>query len=179
MSKWDYIIEEMRSDDDAFLFGEVPSKEEILSGNAKYLGRTLVYRPDIHEEANHTSSDHIEIGPKFFERNDGMQRYILAHEVAHELADEYFMDNSFDVSPFVKEKHYPPGSQGYKQLGPNATYFEGLFGAMRNAPLETLSDAFVCFFTNPDFLKKRSIEENGNESAYDAIARFLQSRGMI
>lgn len=150
----------------------VPSKESVVSGNAEYAGLPLVYKPNLHAEAENFTTE-IWVSDKFFNQPVDSQRHILNHEVAHNWSDELMQEHLDDwgdfASIFIQEKKVPESSASYQRGA--RTYWEGLYGDIGATALsETTTIAIVEYLDNPDRLKKRS------EEAFDVIKEFVDRK---
>jgi hypothetical protein len=150
----------------------VPSKDEILNGDATYGGLPVIYHPEIPSDARNMDSE-IWVSDKFFTYSHSGQQHILNHEVAHNLSDELMNEHLGDwnefASYFITEKQAPETSQAYKNG--KRTYWEGLYGDIGATSLsETTTHAITEYLDNPNGLKRRS------EEAYGIIDEFMTRR---
>ena len=85
------------------------------------------------------------------------------------MMDEHIGDWKEFCSKFIQEKEYPESSDAYKRG--SRTYWEGLYGDIGAISLsETLTNAIVEYFDNPNRLKQRSMD------AYNEIDKFMKNR---
>ena len=150
----------------------VPTREEIEEGSASYAGIPIKYKPGRSAEAQNFT-DVIWVSDKFFNWDESIQQHILNHAVEHNFADEMMDEHIGDwkefCSKFIQEKEYPEDSDAYKRGA--RTYWEGLYGDIGAISLsETLTNAIVEYFDNPNRLKQRSMD------AYNEIDKFMKNR---
>lgn len=150
----------------------VPTREEIEEGSASYAGIPIKYKPAMNAEAQNFT-DVIWVSDKFFNYDEDTQQHILNHEVAHNFSDEMMREHTSDwnefCSKFIQEKEVPESSSAYRNG--QRTYWEGLYGDIGAISLsETLTNAIVEYFDNPNRLKQRSMD------AYNEIDKFIKNR---
>lgn len=153
----------------------VPTKDDILSGNATYGGLPVEYSNNLgHGGADAENlTDRILVSDKFFEHPKDIQRHILNHEIAHNLSDEMITENAGNFrafsSVFLQEKKVPETAPAYKEG--KRTYIEGLYGDMgANAIHETTTRAITEYLDDPQRLKNRS------KKAYNVVNKFMKNR---
>lgn len=164
----------IRSNANTYLGGnsELPTKADIISGNATYGGLPIEYYPNMTAEAR--NMDHlIWVSDKFFNLDPATQKHVLNHEVAHDYSDMLMKEHTGDwndfCSVFITEKAYPPTSTGYKQG--KRTYWEGLYSDIGATALsETLTHAICEYFDDPNRLRSRS------SIAYNVIDEFIKRK---
>ena len=149
----------------------IPTEEEIKSGGATFMGTPLRYVPGLHEEANHDHDDEIIVSDKFFQLSEDNRREILVHEKCHEFSDKWLKEvwtkKGDAAKPFIKWKKCP--------RNPDEEYVEGINGFIGgNALSEATTDCMVWYLLYPEHLKKRSMDFNGDNSAWESIAGFME-----
>ena len=157
----------------------VPSEEEIKSGRATWRGMPIKYDASLYNEARNLT-DYMAVGDKFFGADEGSQKYILDHEVAHNIADQimYSMSDSWAkvADTFTIEKMLPKGANvsfyTEEDDDGNRWYREGLYGDLgATAVSETITQAITEYFNNPEGLFNRSGD------AYGFIDKYLNQSG--
>ena len=150
----------------------LPSKDEIMSGNATYAGLPIEYHPEMSHDA--CNMDYrIWVSDKFFGYDEPMQKHILNHEVAHDFSDELMREHAGDwqkfASYFIQEKDTPPKSPAYERG--QRTYWVGLYGDIGAIALsETLTRAITEYLDDPNRLRQRS------NDAYSIIDEFVKRK---
>lgn len=159
-----------------------PTEELIKSGGASWRGMPIQYDANLKSEASNFSTL-MKVGDKFFDLDEQSQIHVLNHEVAHNIADRIMKEAvsnwGYAVDLFAPEKRLPdsakertfPFNVRTDENG-NRWYREGLYGDLgATAFSETLTNAVLEYFDNPDRLKQRS------EGAYEYIDSYLKSSG--
>lgn len=138
---------------------DIPTDDEIRSNKSMFMRLPIHYVPNAHFEGRNMT-DYIEISDKFFDLSQENKRHVLIHEVAHNITDELLHDDWDGCSEdglFVTHKIAPKGSVRGDSDFPD--YWEGLFGDVGgNSLSETITDAIVYYYENPEYLKKRGID---------------------
>ena len=157
----------------------IPSEEDIKGGKASWRGVPIQYDSALSGEARNLT-DFMKVGPKFFGMDEEAQKYILDHEVAHNIADR-IMDQATDewekvADIFAPKKLLPKGANPSfyteEDNEGNRWYREGLYGDLGATALsETLTHALTEYFSNPDSFKKRS------EGAFNYLEEYLNKSG--
>lgn len=159
-----------------------PTEELIKSGGASWRGMPIQYDANLKSEASNFSTL-MKVGDKFFDLDEQSQIHVLNHEVAHNIADRIMKDAvsnwGYAVDLFAPEKRLPDSAKDRTfpfnvrtDENGNRWYREGLYGDLgATAFSETLTNAVLEYFDNPDRLKQRS------EGAYEYIDSYLKSSG--
>jgi predicted SprT family Zn-dependent metalloprotease len=76
------------------MFGNFATKEGKAFMKSVGMGKEkrvpvkgITYNPGLNAVATHISNENIQVGPKFFEEDKESQEYVIAHELAHGVAD--------------------------------------------------------------------------------------------
>lgn len=159
-----------------------PTEELIKSGGASWRGMPIQYDANLKSEASNFSTL-MKVGDKFFDLDEQSQIHVLNHEVAHNIADRIMKEAvsnwGYAVDLFAPEKRLPDSAKDRTfpfnvrtDENGNRWYREGLYGDLgATAFSETLTNAVLEYFDNPDRLKQRS------EGAYEYIDSYLKSSG--
>lgn len=104
-----------------------------------------IFSPAIKNEANANDPSSVTLGRKFFELDAGGRAHVIAHERAHYHVDKVLESAGWDVLwRLVDLEAFGPKDDDTGEL------LQGINGQF--TPMENLTEAFVIFEEDPDWL---------------------------